>query len=272
LAFRGLSGVGFVFWQEAGMAPILQGVRTIRLSSWNGFHGFINSGLRNPHTYVFRGQRQAAWPLNTSLDRAASLLTFPVNPTRHLEQFSLSTRGRRGTNPQLLNEAELWALGQHYGLWTPLLDWTESPHVALYFAFKERSERDRGTRAVFALSRNYVVERSAVIAKAHAQSPSRPDIVEFIVPKSDENSRLINQRGLFTRGTLGVDIGTWVRRHFRRETRKAVLIKMVIPELRGDRLDVLRSLNRMNINHLSLFPDLGGSAEYCNLRLSIPGY
>jgi len=191
---------------------------------------------------------------------------------RHFEQFYLSTRGRRGTNPQLLNEEELWALGQHYGLWTPLLDWTESPHVALYFAFKEKNEHDRGTRAVYALSRDYVTARSATISKAHARSPSRPNIIEFIVPKSDENSRLINQRGLFTRGTLGVDIGTWVRQHFRGQTKKRVLIKMTIPESGEDRLDVLRSLNRMNINHLSLFPDMLGSAEYCNLRLAIPGY
>jgi hypothetical protein len=69
-----------------------------------------------------------------------------------------------------------------------------------------------------------------------------------------------------------LDIGTWVRQHFRGKTRKAVLIKMEIPESPADRLDVLRSLNRMNINHLSLFPDLGGSAEYYNLRLAIPGY
>jgi hypothetical protein len=254
------------------MTGIRHGVLIIRLSSWKAYYDFVNNRLRNPHTYVFRGQRRSTWRLETSLDRAASWLTSPVNPTRHLEQFSLSARGRRGANPQSLNEEEWWALGQHYGLWTPLLDWTESPHVALYFAFIERNEADRGTRAVYALSREHVVERSAAVSRAHAPSPSRPDIIEFIVPKSDENSRLLNQRGLFTRCTLGVDIGKWVRHHFRGETRKAVLIKILVPESGADRLNVLRSLNRMNINHLSLFPDVGGSAEYCNLRLAIPGY
>jgi len=185
------------------MTPIRNGHQIIRFSSWKAYNGFINNRLRNPHTYIFRGQRLSAWKLETSLDRASSFLPSPVNPTRHLEQFSLSTRGRRGPNPQLLNEEESWALGQHYGLWTPLLDWTESPHVALYFAFKEKNEKDRGTRAVYALSRDYVIARSADLSKAHARSSSRQNIVEFIVPKSDENSRLINQRGLFTRGTLG---------------------------------------------------------------------
>ncbi len=254
------------------MTAIRNGVQIIHLSSWKAYYTFINNRLRNPHTYVFRGQRRSSWKLETSLDRAAYLLSTTVNPTRHLQQFKLSTRGRRGANPQALDEPEFWALGQHYGLWTPLLDWTESPHVALYFAFKEKSEKDTGTRAVYALSRNTVVARSVEISKLHALSPSRPNIIEFIIPKSDENSRLINQRGLFTRGTIGVDMGTWVRRYFNGEARRPVLIKLVIPESRGDRLDVLRSLNRMNINHLSLFPDLGGSAEYCNLSLAIPGY
>lgn len=252
------------------MTEIRHGVLRIRLSSWRAFNGFINNRLRNPHTYVFRGQRRSLWKLEPSLDREASKLTSAVNQMRHYEQFSRSILGRRGANPQPLNENEMWALGQHYGLWTPLLDWTESPYVALYFAFIEKNEKDRGTRAVYALSRDLVVERSAAIRKLRASIPW-PDIVEFIVPKSDENFRLLNQRGLFTR-TFGVDIGRWVSRQFQGETRKAALVKMVIPESGTDRLDVLRSLKRMNINHLSLFPDVGGSALYCNLRLALPGY
>jgi hypothetical protein len=254
------------------MTGIRNGVLIIRLASWKDYHGFINNRLRNPHTYVFRGQRRSPWKLESSLDRAASWVTPPVSPMRHYEQFCNSILGRRGANPQELNEDEVWALGQHHGLWTPLLDWTEAPFVALYFAFVEKNKEDRGTRAVYALSREYVVERSAVISKMHAPSPSSPNIVEFIVPKSDENSRLLNQRGLFTRSTPGIDVGTWVRQQFQGETRKAVLVKMVIPESGTDRCDVLRSLSRMNINHLSLFPDLRGSAQYCNLRLAIPGY
>ena len=254
------------------MTAIHNGVQIVRLPTWEAYYHFINVRLQHPHTYVFRGQRKSEWKLETTLDRAASHLSAPVNPTRHVEQFRLSSRGRRGLNPQSLSEAEWWALGQHYGLWTPLLDWTESPFVALYFAFIKKNDKNRGTRAVYALSRDHVMAQSTAIAKKHAKSPSMPNVVEFIMPQSDENARLVNQRGLFTRGTLGVDIRSWVRKYFRGETKKAVLIKLVIPESSTDRLDVLRSLNRMNINHLSLFPDVSGSAEFCNHKLSISGY
>ena len=254
------------------MKTIHNGIQTVRLKSWRAYYSFINNRLQNPHTYVFRGLKDSIWKLETTLDRAAARVTASVNPTRHVEQFRLSARGRRGMHPKSLSEEEWWALGQHYGLWTPLLDWTESPYVALYFAFIEKNEKNNGNRAVYALSRDHVFAKSTAISHKHASSPSRPNIVEFITPESDENARLVNQSGLFTRCTLGIDIATWVRRNFRGETHKAVLVKLLIPERDKDRLDVLRALNRMNINHLSLFPDVGGSAEYCNQRLAIPGY
>lgn len=48
------------------------------------------------------------------------------------------------------------------------------------------------------------------------------------------------------------------------------LIKISIPN--RDRNECLQTLHRMNINHLSLFPDLSGSAYHCNRLLEIDDY
>ncbi len=254
----------------------VKGVEYIELASWREFYPYINETLPSPQDYIFRGQRVSSWKLESSLDRALKDLGQRANAarlaTQHLDEFRLAIRGRRGLNPKKLREKEQWALGQHYGLWTPLLDWTESPFVALYFAFEEPNRTQMGTRAVFALSRPLVQSKSLSIAQKQVDSAARPDIMEIITPMTDENARLVSQGGLFTRGTFGVDIERWVRTYFDGSSASGALVKIVVPEKKGDRVEVLRALNRMNINHRSLFPDISGSAEFCNMHLSVTRY
>ena len=82
--------------------------------------------------------------------------------------------------------------------------------------------------------------------------PPRPP-VEFIRPLSDENSRLVNQAGLFSRSPDGIYLKSWINDKFESE-RSYILIKILITN--KDRKECLRTLNRMNINHLTLFPDI----------------
>ena len=113
------------------------GACTVDLSDWKYFDDFIYKNLLYDKTYVFRGHRRADWKLESTLDRdPAARLTRKRR--EHLDAFMFAVRGRRGSNPAtLVRKNEWWALGQHHGLKTPLLDWTKSPFVAAYFAFIE---------------------------------------------------------------------------------------------------------------------------------------
>ena len=88
-------------------------------------------------------------------------------------------------------------------------------------------------------------------------------------PMSDENARLVSQRGLFVHCPPGSNIEEEVSSAFP-GGQTANLIRIRIPN--KDRTVCLRALNRMNINHLSLFPDLSGASVYCNSDLHIKNY
>ncbi len=254
------------------------GAAAYKLSSWSFFVDFLDRVVFPPgsrHRYIWRGQRRSDWSLSSSLDRLyqkTGVVGCPQKELeelskRHLRVFQYASRGRRGTNPvQLRVDNEWWALGQHFGLATPLLDWTRSPFAAAYFAFEENPADRTECRVVYALDEGAIEQRYDELQEGPSFEEGRLPVIELIDPMSDENQRLVSQGGLFTRAPIGTPIERWVESQFEGST-AAVLIRIEIPDL--DREVCLRALDRMNINHLSLFPDLGGASRYSNLRLEV---
>ena len=255
------------------------GVMTYSLASWSSFFDFLetevfHAAIRPKRAYIWRGQRRSDWSISSSLDRlfqrlglgSAGAEVLDKYSQEHLRSFTYATRGRRGLNPASLLENEWWALGQHFGLATPLLDWTRSPFAAAYFAFEEIGAGTTQHRIVCGLDQVAVQLRSDQMLEEKSFEKGRPPVIEFIDPLSDENQRLVSQSGLFTRGPIGIPVEKWVAREFG-GSQRAVLLRVKIPDI--DRIGCLRTLNRMNINHLSLFPDLAGASRSTNLKLEL---
>ena len=257
-------------WEELDVA---NGVGEVRLFSWRYFHDYISQEMLDFREYIWRGQRCDNWLLEPTLDRQTRRLGRSKRilvAQAHLTNFKYAARGRRGPSPPDLSENDWWALGQHHGLDTPLLDWTSSPFAAAYFAFYGQGTTQTARRAIYALHATSVQSKSNVLrTEHHKKGRERAPIVELVRPLSDDNPRLVNQGGLFTRAPEGVDLEEWIQGNCEGDE-GYVLMKITIPN--KDRALALRSLNRMNINHLTLFPDLYGASKFCNLDLVIDTY
>ena len=171
-------------------------------------------------------------------------------------------RGRRGTSPTPLTDDEYWTLGQHYGLATPLLDWTGSPFIAAFFAlheipFLKPSDVDlsNGSFSIFALNRYAIIQKADEIKLNEAMN------IKVIEPLTDDNPRLVNQNGIFTKLPSNTDLESWIKKAFEGDAHAFALVKFTIPYKTGKNKsvnDILLSLARMNINACTVCASVKG--------------
>lgn len=253
----------------------LDGVCEVELSSWKMFHSFITGPTLDNKNCIFRGQRDISWKLEPSFTRLVH--KCGKNPSeemlrKHLKKFKYSKRGRhQHLYANDFTENDWWALGQHYGLVSPLLDWTESPYIAAYFAFLEKDNENNTKRVIYVLDKD-LMNDTYIYKDPYTNYFGPSTIFNIFYPSFDENPRMIAQKGIFVRCPIGIDIETYVKTRFKGATKEIVLMKIIIPADENDRVLFLKSLNRMNINHWTLFPDLQGASEYCNMHIEIDNY
>lgn len=263
-----------------GQGSYDKGVLTTTLPEWRKFYNELGY-FRNQKDYVWRGQRRGypEWNLQSKFDRRPVYTNERERKKileKHLNQFKKAIMGRCGTNPPELTQDELWALGQHQGLITPLLDWTESAFVAAYFAFVRRIEDDKqnkGKRVVYGLNRDIVRWHLKTIYISPKKKFSKKEqFVEFPPIESHENVRFFAQAGVLTKALKGQDIKQRVQKCYHETNHRDRIILVEIFICDSAREECLKDLNMMNINHASLFPDIYGSAIFCNWKLEIKNY
>jgi hypothetical protein len=227
------------------------------------FQSFIAKASLLNDEWVFRGQMSETWKLNSSLDR---LISHPSSPNENeqakfaqtlreqLTRFKKYGTGRLDFDPAGIDDNKLITIAQHYGLKTHLLDWTESPFVALFFAFEQaNNDRESSHRIVWAA-------HASALEKAFGENQKGIKKLAFITSPNHLNSRLIAQKGVFCRIMGGGAIDELIKNMPNND--KLLLYKF---RLRHEqRRKILRTLDQMCINAHTLYPDIFGVARYCN--------
>ena len=252
-------------------------METLELESWNDFVEIAHSH----DGWAFRGQRDANWPLFSSLSRYLQKFKSDPDSWQEAEAKSIRIFRRKAHNyltdlRVLENDLRCLALMQHHGAPTRLMDFTKSPYVAAFFALEQATDY----AAVYALNTPALWSTAPVAKPEFTRDRIDPRLngtyndlfasnqyeMIWTGEPTEMDSRLVAQSGTFViPGVLDKSIDEILRAY---DTGKPLLKKCILPAHKI-RPDAMRFLYRANITNATLFPDLDGLAKSMALELEI---
>lgn len=239
--------------------------------------------------YIYRGQSNASWRLETTLQRASGI-KFQRDFTEKAERYSLDNFSarfhlydRENNEPESLLE---WlSLMQHYGVPTRLLDFTSSPYAALYFGIEGYDFQRQPEFALYCIDYTGLMNRSIELIKKEdsrftenresIQGKSDKVFDDFIDPFNRNilwvtepdrlNARIDRQAGCFLvsgNKEMGIEELIESDSYSEVDCRKIVLSGSIAQS-------AFALLRKMNISGKSIYGDLGGLARSLALQIKI---
>ena len=109
----------------------------IGLKTWNDFKVLAEKSRLE---WIFRGQSNSKWELQTTLERSNLVENFPEFEDELIMDFKKGVKFYLKDEVMPTSLLEYFSLLQHFGAPSRLLDFTKSPYVAAYFAFEQAND------------------------------------------------------------------------------------------------------------------------------------
>jgi len=212
---------------------------------------------------LFRGQDcgKPLLPKNARILETERTSPVPLRFDLHTLEMRMLAEFKRRARPMLPKEPENdwdWlSIAQHNGMETRLLDWTENPLVALYFALGSLYAATVLGNVVWMLR----INRDEIVVPKKNLDPFNQRKTVIFKPNM-VSPRLIAQSGWFSVHKYMTTKDKFIPLENNSSYNK-MLTKITVSV---DNFEVRRQLSRLGINRTTLFPDLDGLCEYINFE------
>jgi hypothetical protein len=242
-----------------------------------------------PNSFIYRGHADAEWRLESSLERligpawsAESAMKFEEHSLDLFKpKFHLYDRENIRPDSKLA-----WlSIMQHYGVPTRLLDFTQSPYVALYFALEAYNPQTRKDLAVFAIdysavmqkSIDHISEKDATFRETRQTVYKRQDVVfDEIVDRFAYDIAWIAEPRQFN-ARLDRQAGSFLISGNRSRRIEDILASPIYETTEITKYQISKDLyhavfallRKMNVTSKSLYGDLEGLARSIRMELQV---
>lgn len=227
---------------------------------------FIKISSKYPEAY-YRGHANGEkWTLIPSIarnDKIRNNFNLGLSGGWLSLENHLLNRFKRHATPYLkiIPESKIdWlCLGQHYGLSTRLLDWTENPLIALFFALSEESNTESN---VWIIEPTFIWQMDINL--------DYMETIQIFFPKFFDN-RIISQKGCFTIQPLPKDDNKFVPIEEQLDNLEIGinnLSKIIIPNDKNVKQNIFQNLIAIGIDYNLIYPDLTGLCKQIDYELN----